>query len=67
MNLNESVQLCNNKGIDPPTVKNVRRFGTKTKVEKLNEENTIKEIARIASGDINDISIEHAKQLRKVV
>ena len=40
---------------------------TKTKVEKLNEENTIKEIARIASGDINDISIEHAKQLRKVV
>lgn len=40
---------------------------TKTKVEKLDEENTIKEIARIASGDINDISIEHAKQLRKVV
>ena len=40
---------------------------TKTKVEKLSEENTIKEIARIASGDINDISIEHAKQLRKVI
>ena len=40
---------------------------TKTQVEKLNEENTIKEIARIASGDINDISIEHAKQLRKAV
>ena len=37
---------------------------TKTKIEKLNEENTIKEIARIASGDINDISVEHAKQLR---
>lgn len=37
---------------------------TKTKIEKLNEEKTIKEIARIASGDINDISVEHAKQLR---
>ena len=40
---------------------------TKTKVEKLNEEKTIKEIARIASGDINEISIEHAKQLRMAV
>ena len=40
---------------------------THTKVEKLDEENTIKEIARIASGDINEISIEHAKQLRKAV
>lgn len=37
---------------------------TKTKIEKLNEEKTIKEIARIASGDVNDISVEHAKQLR---
>ncbi len=37
---------------------------TKTKVEKLNEERTLQEIARIASGDINDISMEHAKQLR---
>ena len=37
---------------------------TKTTVEKLSEEKTIREIARIASGDINDISIEHAKQLR---
>lgn len=47
--------------------KEVENNKTKTKVEKLDEENTIKEIARIASGDINDISIEHAKQLRKVV
>lgn len=47
--------------------KEVENNKTKTKVEKLNEENTIKEIARIASGDINDISIEHAKQLRKAV
>ena len=47
--------------------KEVENNKTKTKVEKLNEEKTIREIARIASGDINDISIEHAKQLRKVV
>ena len=47
--------------------KEVENNKTKTKVERLNEENTIKEIARIASGDINDISIEHAKQLRKAV
>ena len=40
---------------------------TRTKIEKLNEEKTIKEIARIASGDINEISIEHAKQLRMAV
>ncbi len=37
---------------------------TKTKVEKLNDEKTLQEIARIASGDINAISLEHAKQLR---
>lgn len=38
---------------------------TRTKIEKLNEQKTIEEIARIASGDINSISIEHAKQLRR--
>ena len=47
--------------------KEVENGKTRTKIEKLNEEKTIKEIARIASGDINDISIEHAKQLRKAV
>ena len=47
--------------------KEVENNKTRTKIEKLNEENTIKEIARIASGDINDISIEHAKQLRKAI
>ena len=47
--------------------KEVKDNKTKTKIEKLNEEDTIKEIARIASGDVNDISIEHAKQLRKAV
>ena len=39
---------------------------TRTTIKKLNEEDTLKEVARIASGDVNDISIEHAKQLRKV-
>lgn len=47
--------------------KEVKDSKTKTKIEKLNEEKTLREIARIASGDINDISIEHAKQLRKAI
>ena len=38
---------------------------TKTKIKQLNEEETIKEIARIATGEINDISIKHAQELRK--
>lgn len=38
---------------------------TITNVQLLNEEETIKEIARIASGDITEISINHAKSLRK--
>ena len=44
--------------------KEVENQKTRTKVKKLNEKETVEEIARIASGDINDISIEHAKQLR---
>ena len=40
---------------------------TRTNIKNLNEEETLKEIARIATGDINDISIEHAKQLRVAV
>ena len=47
--------------------KEVEENKTRTKIEKLNEENTIREVARIASGDINDISIQHAKQLRKAI
>ena len=47
--------------------KEVENEKTRTKVEKLNEERTIKEIARIASGEVNEISLEHAKQLRKAV
>ncbi len=37
---------------------------TKTRVRKLNEKELIKEIARIASGDINEISLSHAQALR---
>ena len=47
--------------------KKVENDKTRTKIERLNEEETIKEIARIASGDVNEISIEHAKQLRIAV
>lgn len=46
--------------------KEVKEDRTKTSVKRLNEEETIKEIARIASGNINDITIEHAKNLRKI-
>ena len=37
---------------------------TKTKVKQLDEEEILKEIARISSGVISDISINHAKELR---
>lgn len=45
--------------------KEVDENRTKTSIKKLSEEETIKEIARIASGNINEIAIEHAKTLRK--
>ena len=47
--------------------KEVENDKTRTKIDRLDEEKTIKEIARIASGDINEISIEHARQLRIAV
>ena len=40
---------------------------TNTKVKKLNEQETIEEIARIASGSITDIALSHAKELRNNV
>lgn len=46
--------------------KEAKNNRTKTSIKKLTEEETIREIARIASGDINDITIEHAKNLRKI-
>lgn len=38
---------------------------TKTRIKQLTEFETIREIARIASGEITDIAISHAKELRK--
>ena len=34
------------------------------KVKLMNEDETIREVARIASGEITDISLSHAKELR---
>ena len=45
--------------------KNVKEGYTKTNVKRLNEDETIKEIARIASGDITEVAINHAIELRK--
>ena len=47
--------------------KEVKGEKTATNVELLNEEETIKEIARIASGDITEISLKHAKELRETI
>jgi len=44
--------------------KEVKQDKTQTNVKLLNEEETIKEIARIASGDITEISLKHATELR---
>lgn len=38
---------------------------TKTNIKLLNEEETIKEIARISSGEITELAMQHAKQLRQ--
>ena len=45
--------------------KEVKENKTTTNVELINEEETIKEIARIASGEITEISLKHAKELRQ--
>lgn len=46
--------------------KEIEENRTKTSVKMLNEDETIYEIARIASGDTNEIAIEHAKNLRRI-
>ena len=38
---------------------------TYTEIKQLNEQETIEEIARISSGDVTEISVAHAKELRK--
>lgn len=44
--------------------KEVKENKTRTKIKKLSEDETIKEIARIASGNVSEISLKHAKELR---
>ena len=44
--------------------KEVENNKTNTRVKQLNEEEILKEIARISSGNISDASINHAKELR---
>lgn len=46
------------------TYKEVNNNKTSTKIKLLTEEETIKEIARISSGEITDIAISHAMELR---
>lgn len=46
--------------------KNVEEGRTITNIRQLNEEETINEIARIASGDCSKVAIEHARELRKI-
>ena len=38
---------------------------TRTTIKRLNEEELLKEIARISTGTVNDTSIKHAYELRK--
>ena len=45
--------------------KEVENNKTNTKIKLLNEKETIEEIARIASGEITEVAISHAKELRK--
>ncbi len=46
--------------------KEIENDKTKTRVKQLNEEEVLKEIARISSGTVTDISINHAKELRNM-
>ena len=45
--------------------KKVLNDRTNTNIKLLNEEETIKEIARISSGEVTEIAKAHAKELRK--
>ena len=47
--------------------KEVENGKTNTKIKLLDEEDTIKEIARIASGEVTEIAIYHAKELRNKI
>lgn len=45
--------------------KEIEEGKTKTKVKQLSENEVLEEIARISSGSVTNISIKHAKELRK--
>ncbi len=45
--------------------KNTKENKTYTAIKQLNEDETIEEIARIASGEVTEIAKAHAKELRK--
>lgn len=45
--------------------KEIIKDKTYTDIKKLSDEETVMEIARISSGDITDISIAHARELRR--
>jgi len=47
--------------------KEVKEQKTRTYIKLLDEQETIKEIARIANGEITEIALENAKELRKNV
>lgn len=44
--------------------KEVKKEKTNTKIKLLNEEETLKEIARISSGEVTEIAMSHARELR---
>ena len=44
--------------------KNIFENRTKTQIKLLKEEEVIKEIARISSGEINEITLKYATELR---
>ena len=44
--------------------KEVQNEKTNTKIKLLNEEETLKEIARISSGEVTEIAMSHARELR---
>lgn len=46
--------------------KNVENEKTNTNVKMLNEEETIYELARISNGEISEIALQNARELRKV-
>ena len=46
--------------------KEIENGKTRTKVRQLNEEEVLKEIARISTGSVSEISINHARELRRM-